>query len=115
MIMQNMIITRGNIYSLIKNGVEKFMLTDLSEYDPARSIDGGSYSFTTEFIKNSDGNWEVYYGTSSGFKYCSYCGMFHNKEICPYCGDELEILTTRELINQLSGIYLEDGVLELEF
>ena len=113
--MTNIKITRGNIYSLMKKGVEKFTLIDLSEYIPSRSTDGGCYAFTTEFMKNSDGDWEVYYDTSSGFQYCPYCGTFYNEDICPCCGDEVEVLTSIELINRLNGIYLEEGVLELKF
>lgn len=71
------------IYNEILNELNKgsvATMTDYSQYEEAKSNDGGAYSFTQRYEKLDNGNFKLSFFTSSNFDYCSSCGSFHNGE-----------------------------------
>jgi hypothetical protein len=78
-------------------------ITDYSNYEAGNCSDGGSYSFSTDFVKNEEWKWVVEYGSScTGFSYCSYYGTFCSDdcdEKCPSRG--YTVLETKDVAFQL--------------
>lgn len=82
-------------------------LCDLSSYDPMYCNNGGSYSFTVNYIRTGPDTWDVEHTTSADFDYCRYCGTFTNMNDgkCSHCGDVQQTVSTERLIDEINKWY----------
>ena len=67
-------------------------IIDQYSSNPAKSRNGGDYSFGRDFSRTAEGKWAVYYWTSAEFSFCSICGNFGDCQ----CSEE-----QREILDQL--------------
>lgn len=91
------------------DGINMVRFCDYTGYNPAKCSNGGCYGFWTDYNRLENGNWEISYGTTADFDYCSVCGSFNDHyegDDCCYesgysCG-EFEIVTEVELFKLIS-------------
>ena len=84
--------------------MEKVTITDLTNFNPQLSQDGGQYSFTTYFEKTENNKYKVTYGTSAQFDYCIFCGTFSNNDSCE------SYINNKALLWNSIDLILKDGV-----
>lgn len=80
--------------------ITKVTIFDYSEYVEEKSSNGGCYGFWTTYTRKGD-VFEVSYGTTADFEYCSACGEFGCN------GDECEYETVSEELMETVLTYFE--------
>lgn len=85
------------------DGVNKVRVNDFSEYEEGKSNDGGCYGFWTDYVHQSNGKWEVSYGTTADMEFCPCCGRFEDHwDGEDYSCGEYEQISTKELLETLN-------------
>lgn len=94
----------------LKN-LKRVKFNDYSEYESDKSNNGGCYGFWTNYDKLEDGRWQISYGTTADFEFCSCCGGFGSS-----CGcEEHQTVTDEELLKLINGFTeTEDEYLEFK-
>lgn len=105
------------------NGYKRIRFCDYREYESGRHNNGGCYGFWTDYENMGNGTWEVSYGTTADFNYCSVCGQFddhYEGEESVYdsgysCG-EYKTVTDAELLQLINDFEeTEDEYIEYTF
>lgn len=93
----------------IKEGAEMFKIIDNSNYKLETSHDGGNYRFTTNYILNAEGTYDVYYKTSSDFDYCDICGSFYQNRCASDCNESDRQTATHEQLYAIMSAAITTG------
>lgn len=91
------------------DGIKKVKFFDYSEYDSEKCNNGGCYGFWTDYIRLSNGKWEVVHRTTADLVFCPVCGSFNDHydgDDCAFesgysCG-EFDTVTDEELLRLIN-------------